>query len=258
MGFFDFENMRRWGRWFVKLPRVLRILVVAWVVVVIVVLIYSHYGKFQSLKSENRELEQSLRKAQDKIASLRSSNAELHRENLHYKELLDPIRQKAAQLYPALETDAALAKLAEDIETVRELATRDIYRPLSPEIKRELVSGLQEVRNRYRDLDVNLSITPEKGNQTRDKVARELSSLFVESGFQAKATGPVMTNLKGEVLIMLNPNDVEFANELYKVIGRFINTRFNGWEDANLPKGTMKIHIIADPLFSPDGIVTFR
>ena len=61
-----------------------------------------------------------------------------------------------------------------------------------------------------------------------------------------------------EVLIMLNPNDVEFANELYKVVGRFINTRFNKWEDANLPKGTMKIHIIADPLFSPDGIVTFR
>jgi len=141
---------------------------------------------------------------------------------------------------------------------VRELATCDVYRPLSSELRAQLVTALRTIRNQYSDFDVKFSVTPERGNRVRDKVANELARLLADSGFEAKTTRPMITNLNGTVLIILNPDDTEFVNQLCKVVGRFINIRFQGLEDSNLLKGTLKIHIIGDPLFSPDGVVTFR
>ena len=149
MGGFDYENMRKWWLWFIKLPRERRVVLTIIIIMALGVYIYFHYGRFQALKVENREMKRDLQKAMEEVASLRSRNAELHRENLHYKELLDPIRQKAEQLYPGLETDAALAKLAKDVNTVRKLATRDVYRPLSSELREHIVTDLRAFRSGY-------------------------------------------------------------------------------------------------------------
>lgn len=161
-------------------------------------------------------------------------------------------------IYRGHKKDRKISNLENQLESVRQVATRDIYRPLSPELREELVLALQRFKSQYSDFDMKLSITPEKNNRNRDYVAKDLASLFGDAGFEVKATTPIITNLNGEVFITLNPADLKVANQLFQVIGKFINIKFQGREDRTLPRGTFKIHVAGDPLFSTEGIVSFR
>ena len=132
------------------------------------------------------------------------------------------------------------------------------YTPLSSELKDKLIEDLRIIHDQYHNLDVAFSIRPEKGVRVRENIAKDLANILVTSGFKAKAGAPMITNLNGNVVIMLNPDDTELANKLFKVIARFIDTRFQGREETQRSRGTFEIHIIGDPLFSSSGVVTFR
>jgi hypothetical protein len=127
----DFENASKWGRWWLSLRMRWRIGVGVGVLLLIGLLFaWLAYGKW-ALQNKVDSLDDALGAKRDEVATLEARVAGLHRENLHYRELLDPIREKAEQLYPSLERDAAVAQLAKDINDVRELATRDIYKTLT-------------------------------------------------------------------------------------------------------------------------------
>lgn len=134
----------------------------------------------------------------------------------------------------------------------------ETYAPLSSELKDKLIEDLKMIHDQYANLDVAFSIRPEKGVRIRENIANDLADILVSSGFKAKAGAPMITNLNGNVVIMLNPDDTELANKLFKVIARFIDTRFQGREETQRSRGTFDIHIIGDPLFSSSGVVTFR
>lgn len=252
MGFFDFENLRKCGQWFAKLRFGYKVVVVVLVVGIAVVWSYFEYGPVRRLEAENKSL-------REKDGDLRSRNAELHRENLHYKELLDPIRQKAEQLYPALETDAALAKLAEDIKAVRELAARDKYKPLSPELKGEYVSLLQRFKKEYNHLNMKISVTSDKGIRARQQVVEEIADILIDAGFEAEATAPIIrfTNDTSDICIKLNPDDADLVKHLHKILKRFMNGNFSASKNERFERGELQIIISGDPLFSPNGTVTF-
>lgn len=161
-------------------------------------------------------------------------------------------------IYRGHKKDRKISNLENQLESVRQVATRDIYRPLSPELREELFLALQRFKSEYSDIDMKLSVTSEKSNRNRDYVAKDLASLFGDAGFEVKTTTPIITNLNGEVFITLNPADLKVANQLFQVIGKFINIKFQGLEDRTLPRGTFKIHVSGDPLFSTDGVVSFR
>ncbi len=161
-------------------------------------------------------------------------------------------------IYKGHKKDRKISNLENQLQSVQEVATLDIYHPLSPEPRAELVLALQRFKSQYTDFDIKLSITPEKSNRNRDYVAKELAHLLADSGFEVKATAPMITNLDGEVVITLNPNDLKVANHLFELIGKFINTKFRRLEDPSLPRGMIKVHIAGDPLFSTKGIVSFR
>jgi cell division protein FtsB len=269
----DYQNVDSWWQWFKRRPLWLRIVVIL-VIATLATLFAWQYLSKRSLALENTRLEgdkaslvaenQQLRTDKDSLAqeldTTRTREAELHRENLHQKELLDPIRRKAEQLYPALETDAAVAKLAEDMKQVRDLATRDLYRPLAPNIRERVVTDLRTLRERYSEINLKVSVVPDQGIQLRTAVAGELASVLREAGYDATAAEPraTITNSPLPVRITMNPEDLGLAQELSRVIGGFIDTRFSGITDDKREKGTFIIWIAGDPLFSADGVVTFR
>lgn len=213
---------------------------------------YFEYGPVRRLETENKSL-------REKVGDLRSRNAGLHRENLHYEELLDPIRRKAEQLYPALETDAALAKLVEDVRAVRELATRDTYKPLSPDVRKRIISELGNILRSYTGVSVRVKITFDSGSLLRLKVAKDLLGIFKEAGYvlDGKLTGALNPH-SSNVLILFSPDDSEVADSIAKAVYGFINVRFSGVEQEERPRGSFEIIIAGDPLFSVDGVVTFR
>lgn len=252
MGFFDFENLRKLGQWFANLRFGYKVVVIVLVVGIAVVWLYFEYGPVRKLEAENKSL-------REKIRDLRSRNAELHRENLHYRELLDPIRQKAEQLYPALDTDAALAKLVEEVRAVRELATRDTYKPLSLGVRKRIISELGNILRSYSGVSARVKITFDLGSSLRLKVAKELRGIFKEAGYvlDGNMTGALNPH-SSNVLILFNPEDSEVADSIAKAVYAFMNVRFSGVQQEERPRGSFEIIIAGDPLFSPDGVVTFR
>lgn len=252
MSVLDYENMRKWGRWFIGRPLWLKGVLIVGVIVLLIGWVCLRGRSIENLKSKNERLA-------GEIDSLRSRSAELHRENLHYKELLDPIRQKAEQLYPALETDAALAKLAEDIKEVRELAESDTYKPLSPELKGDYVSLLQRFKKEYAHLNMKISVTSDKGIRARQKVAEEIADILIDAGFEAEATAPIIRFTKdtSDICIKLNPDDADLVKDVYKILKLFMNGNFSVLKNENFERGELQIIISGDPLFSPNGTVKF-
>ena len=161
-------------------------------------------------------------------------------------------------IYRGHKKDRKISNLQNQLESVRQVATRDIYRPLSLQLRQEIVLSLQRFKSQYSDFDMKLSVTSEKSNRNRDYVAKDLARLFEDAGLEAKTTSPLITNLNGDVFITLNPADLKLANQLSQVMVKFINIKFQGREDQTLPRGTFKIHVAGDPLFSTEGVVSFR
>jgi len=269
MSLTDYENLRKFWRRFIELPRWLQVALVVAILALGGVYSWQYFSKrsivaengrlkadMDALSRENKQLRTDKDSIVQELDGVRAREAELHRENLHQKELLSPI----VKLYPTLETAAAVAKLAEDIERVRELATRDLYRPLAAHIRERVVADLCRLRERHSEINLKVSVVPDQGIQLRIAVAGELTSVLRDAGYDATAAEPrvTITNSPLPVRITMNPEDLGLAQELAREIGSFIDTKFSGISDDKRQKGTFVIWIAGDPLFSPDGVVTFR
>ncbi len=136
-----------------------------------------------------------------------------------------------------------------------------IYREMSPQIKEELISLSQKLREKYKDIDIKISVTSHKGTRVRHKVAEEIADIFATAGFEAKADLPIIrfTNDTSDVAIKYNASDTELAKDVHRVLDKlFKGTSFSGQKNANLQRGELQIIIAGDPLFSPDGIIRFQ
>ncbi len=196
------------------------------------------------------------------IDSLTDRKNELHRENLHLKEMIDPIRKKAELLYPEFETAVAISKLARDIENVRSLATRDVYKPLASDQKKKLIEMLRTLRLQYAPFDLSVTIKLQQGSASRAKVANDLKLYLEEAGFITSFT-VVMSFFTGgippDISIERHPEDIQLAQQLVDVVGTlFINKRFSGKLRDDISRRHLEIYINGDPLFTESGVVSFR
>jgi hypothetical protein len=263
------ENLSKSRQWFAEPRFWYQVAVVFLIAVIIFVWLYFKYGPVRRLEAENESLS-------GKIVELKSRNEELHEENLqnlHYKNLLDPIRRKAKELYPELETNAAVAMLAEDVKAVqepgtrdRELATRDrepaprdMYKPLSPDVRQRIISELEGIIANYRGAGPKVKITFDAGSLARLKVAESLYGIFKEAGYRVgeELTITFSRHSPG-VSTFFNPEDSEAAYRIGTAIYGFINNQFLGIQQAERLRATYEIIIAGEPMFSDDGIVTLR
>jgi len=176
-----------------------------------------------------------------------------------YRGTFDPIRKKAEQLYPDLEADAAIAKLATDIETVRGLATREDFRPLSEEKAEEVIAGLKEIKVKLNYAFSSIKIQFQQNSSTRKRVAEELKDLFQKAGYDNVSTNGVLSfNPQENVQFAVYPDNAELVKDLAHVLSLFMNTKFKGNLNKELAKDSLEITIIGEPIFTDEGVILFR
>jgi hypothetical protein len=257
----EYDNAAKWATFFRRLPFWLKALLGMAVIVAVAIFLYARFGPIRELQRENLSLKNGLSQAQSEISSLRDKKDELHRENLHLKELIDPIKKKAELIYPEMEAAAAIAKLAENLQNVRSLATRDVYKPLAQDNKDMMIAALKELQTLHSALPVSVSILVDQGSVPRSRVANDLKQYLQEAGWDVKLS-TVMTFYSGtplDISIKNHPDDMKLAQEFTGIVGRlFINKQFAGIKRDKFSRGHLEIKINGDPLFAESGIVTFR
>lgn len=260
MSLTDHDNAVKWWDSFRRLPFWKQLIIIVVVIVVGAGYLYLWFGPMRTLKQSNSRLINELSQAQAEVTTLRDKKGELHRENLHLKELLDPIRKKAELIYPELETAAAIAKVAQDVQDVRSLATEDRYKQLSPARRDRLVTSLKALLAQQTN-PPRIILLVQQGNSARMRVANDLKGMLTAAGFSIDLR-PAMIFHEGvppDVSVSLHPSNTEFVKQLVNLVGTiFINRQFVGRQKDEAPTTEVTIKIIGDPLFSEEGVVSFR
>jgi hypothetical protein len=193
------------------------------------------------------------------IAEIKSRAEKPHWENIHCEELLEPFRNKAEQLYPELETDVAVAKLTENLEAVGRPSPRDMYKPLSPDVRQGIISELEGIIANYRGAGPKVRIAFDAGNLIRLQVAESLHGILREAGYRVGGELAIsFIQHSPGVSISFNPEDSETAYRIGTAIYKFINNPYSGVEQMERQRATYEIIIAGEPLLSQDGTVTFR
>lgn len=261
MNMVDFENFSKWLNFYKRLPLFLRSIILILVIGLLSIWLYLQFGPLRNLKRENKNLKLKLENTQVRLNDITDKKNELHRELLHYKELMNPFQRKAEQLYPELEVSAALSKLAEDLNTVKKIATAGFYKSLSKEYQIKLIGKLKEIYKKYKSLSPLIKINVQQGNNLRNRIANDLEKYLKESGFQTKIISGmfVFTSSTPDIALRCNSKDIEFVKELASAIGPFfINKQFAASKDNGLGRGNIEIIINGEPLFGSSGTVSFR
>jgi hypothetical protein len=160
-----------------------------------------------------------------------------------------------------LETQQALRKANDEIAVVRDVALRNEYRPLSPQLRRRLVSDLRTAQNRFKDMPLQIFVMPRGASQIRQKVAADLTAILSEAMFNATVQEDSSFDSLGRALpdvqITTAPAHRQLTEAFMPIFSRFINTQFSvNFNEGNI--GRLWVFINGDPLFMPDGVVSFR
>jgi cell division protein FtsB len=93
----EYDSAAKWAAFFRSLPRRQKIIFGVIVVLILGIFLYFWFGPMRTLRNENAQLKTNLSDAQKEIVTARDKKDELHRENLHLQELIDPIRKKESR-----------------------------------------------------------------------------------------------------------------------------------------------------------------
>lgn len=257
----EYDNASKWLALFRRLPSRLKVIIIFCVVAVLSIWLYAKYVAIQELKKDNADLNQKLAQANSEISTLRDRKDELHRENLHLKEINDAIQKTAEQLHPELDTVAAIAKLAEDLETVLSLATRDVYKPLVAQKKKELISKLKELLAQHTSFTHTVTISYQQVISSHAKVVDDLKQYLEEAGFEVEI-GNIMSGYRRNppnLSIKFHPDDEEFVRLFAAALNPlYIDEKFQGIPQEKINRGCLEVVINGHPVFTELGVVKFR
>lgn len=134
----------------------------------------------------------------------------------------------------------------------------DAYRRLAPEVRQRVVSSLSRL---HKPTNTSVVVTAQMGNTERLRVAEDLAGILSEAGYSAKCDGTVMM-FPGDgkypsIRINLHPSDSELVQNLVQALGPFILAEYSGKKKSSLEPGQIRIHILGEPSFAPDGRAIF-
>lgn len=242
MSLTNYDNMKSWAKFWSKLPLWLK---GASVIVTIIVLSF-FFVHYQGLRQKNSDLK-------DEIAKLQN-------ENRHLETMTGPIQEITKRLYPNMETVAAIAKLSEDIENVRSLATRDVHKPLAKDRQEKLIAGLKALRQEYSTISPSVKIHVQIGSSVRGYVGADLKKYLHQAGWSVDLHHPMLHPYGGtSMVVRFHPEDEQFLRAFDKIIDPlFIKALFDVYKAEEFNRGHLEITIIGDPLFNDSGVVTFK
>jgi hypothetical protein len=184
----EFEDWRkRIAQWWSK-PRTR-----LWLVIIAIALSCYLFGKDylpyrrenEQLRHANAEHLKTIAEKDGTVSTLRHENENLLSINNRLQIMLNPIERKAKEIYPELESAAAVAKLAANLEEIRNLATRTTFKPLSSDLKGRLFDSLTRVQKTHPTNAITFEVHYLSGSNARSSVAKEFTDILGESGFSA-------------------------------------------------------------------------
>lgn len=213
----------------------------------------------------------------DSLAINRESGAKLERGNLEkqilkLQENLFPFINLALQKYPNKDSSEALKQFYQDIKQLKEKATqleertsylesRDEYKEIDRELKEKLVDELRYIQKTFDYIKFRIEV--ENGNIQRQKVAQEIKSIFVLSGFNDTKIQSQMSFGKGappSLVVKINKSDLAIAKLFFKSLKEYLFTNKTVITidvNNNYEKSLIVIQLNGNPLFEKNGKITF-
>lgn len=176
-------------------------------------------------------------KALSSQASREKDDAQLKRE----KELRDALDQSKAE--------------------VEQIKNRNVFRPIAPQLRQELVAYLRQLGVQAENMPPSLSISIQSGSRNRVLVRDQIIEIFREAGLQAQIAGVRQTFSQGAmpVLNMRIASATEnLANAVIKALNAFMKVEYRGYRVETVPVGSIELDINGEPEFAPDGTFTLK
>lgn len=213
------------------------------------------------------ELKQLTKNSELSIELANKRETEAIKEIGELKELLKPFVEIADRNYPNMDKNLALNKLADELETVKEIATKDIFKPYSENNKSLLVKQLKTIFNRYPESPI-IKFYIQQGTSNNNKVLKDLTSLLTQAGFstETKLGFYPRTNLEYAWEIHTLSKNAKLIIEIFDSIKSYINPHYGiafrddeKWikEQGEFPDGEIDIFIYESPNFNNDGQITY-
>ena len=198
--------------------------------------------------------------------NLQATIDELAQGSRALQDKLDPFLELASSRYPDLALEAALRRLQGDLEEVRELATRDIHKPLSQSVFERTVQLLRQWRDQHPNVQLQVNVNNMAAPNV-DTVVDQLSSLLGSAeipwrfGSVASTSASVMMGLVGReppyslgAPLHLRDATTAFAQAIASFIETEAIIRFDGGSDSMV----INLTVNGVPSFRKDGRVILR
>ena len=195
----------------------------------------------------------------DHVASNRAIRQaqERHQE---LKGMLEPFATFASREFPHLDTKLALAKLAEEIETLKEVSRQGEYRQLNQRIANRIKSALLDARAQGLSIDT-VEFYIQQGSQNRILLAHDLIGILTDAGLNARVAGQGIypnPNPQCGILVLYAKASDRDARTVCETLAPFISTPFAGDMRSDFAVNRMQFYILGDPLYAKDGSVFFK
>jgi hypothetical protein len=170
-------------------------------------------------------------------------------------------QREAAQL----EREAALrSDLQQSRTQLDQLANRDVFRPLAPALRRDVVQYFRTLGSESTQVGkakLHIIISIENGSRNRSFARGEILEILREAGISAQEGG-VQTTFGGilpKMNFRLAGTTEQIGNAFIRGLAMFIKeSEFSGHKVDRLPMGTIEIDLNGEPQFNPDGSFSLR
>lgn len=219
-------------------------IIIVGVILIAIGTLLTYWGADRKSKETNDALKHSINAKNTQIDELVDGKDTLISQN-------EELRQKIEKYQNELE------QKQKQIEELEELAGKDIYKPLAPEIKTSIITQLSSIRQiGLNQVLIDLFDVDNNGK----RIASDLLNIFNQAGINSKIdkTGMSFGKSASSPRIKMNDSSKTIAEQLANALHPYLRVQFQGKIDNKLDDGTVCIEIHGIPLFHKNGSVEFQ
>ncbi|MBI3321978.1 MAG: hypothetical protein HYZ91_06910 [Candidatus Omnitrophica bacterium] len=138
------------------------------------------------------------------------------------------------------------------------VVTAPIFKTVSDPIRQVVHDNLERVRNQFAPPFPMVTISADSGNQSRVKIADEMSDLLRAAGFEVKVlTSHIVSPARQPIKAIFRPKDRQLVEAMLMAFEPMLHATVGVQEVAGRPGDEIVILIEGEPRFTPEGIKVF-
>ena len=185
--------------------------------------------------------------------------AELQASLLSLEAKLVPFAELARQARPDADQDAALAGLREDIEKLREIASKREFTPLAAELRAGLVESVRQFGPEFSKAGMTVKITHETWTDpATGEYAAQLASVLREGGIEVSGPEEItyfLVTPSSPIEWGYHEADMPHVEKLYMALAPLMGPTHRWTKAAHQEAGSIRLHFGGTVVFGADGVV---